>query len=261
MKRSLVLSFCGLFLAGALEAGVVEKSILYRQGLTVLEGFFAMPDDAVGPVPGVVVVHDWMGLSDVTRDSARRLAALGFAAFAADIYGKGVRPADTKGAMAESGKYKGDRRLLRARAKAALETLKKQKGVDASRCAAIGYCFGGAAVLEMARGQMPVKGVVSFHGSLDTPVPAKKITAKVLVLHGADDPFAPAEQVAALEKELKDAGADYQVVLYGGARHAFTNPQATGEPPMEGAKYDEKADRRSWKAMADFLDELFGGKP
>jgi dienelactone hydrolase len=213
LKRSFSWASLLMVLVTGLWAGVVEKTVDYKQGKTVLEGYLAYPDDLTGKVPGVVVVHEWNGLGDYAKNRAKMLAGLGYVAFAADIYGKGVRPTDVKGCMAESGKYKADRKLMRARAKAALEVLMRDKHVDVSKLAAIGYCFGGTVVLEMARAGMPLKGVVSFHGGLDTPTPAKKgsIKAKVLILHGADDPFVPGTQVMAVEKELKDAGTDWQV--------------------------------------------------
>jgi dienelactone hydrolase len=255
VRRLAVLSVVLLTTAQA-WAGVVEKKVEYKQGNTVLEGFLAFPEGSKGKAPGVVVVHEWMGPGDHVRRSARNLAAMGYVALAADIYGKGVRPSDVKGAQAESSKYKGDRALMRARAQAALDLLKKQKGVDASNVAAIGYCFGGTVVLEMARAGMPVKGVVSFHGGLDTPKPAPRVKAKVLVLHGGDDPFVPPDQVAAFQDEMRKAGADWQLVTYGGAVHSFTNPQATGKPNA-GAKYDERSDLRSWDALVAFLEEIF----
>ena len=147
---------------------------------------------------------------------------------------------------------------MRERAAAGLEVLKKQDKTDSSRTAAIGYCFGGMAVLELARSGADVQGVVSFHGGLDTPDlnGAKNIKAKVLVLHGADDPFAPAEHVTALDDELRQAGADYQIHLYGGAVHSFTEPEA-GNDPSKGAAYNESADKRSWEAMKQFFAEIF----
>jgi dienelactone hydrolase len=243
--------------ASSVSAAVVGKTVEYKQGGTVLEGYLAYPDNTLGKVPGVIVVHEWNGLGDYAQSRARLLAELGYVAFAADIYGKGIRPTDVKGCAAESAKYKGDRKLMRARAKAAYDVLRKDPRVDAMKIAAIGYCFGGTVVLEMARSGLPLKGVASFHGGLDTPVPSKmgSIKAKVLILHGADDPFAPADQVTAVEKELKAAGADYQVNLYGGAQHGFTNPDNKGVLP--GALYNEQADQRSWKALMQFFDEIF----
>jgi dienelactone hydrolase len=241
------------------RADVVKKTVEYRQGDTVLEGYLAY--DTAGPAkkPGVVIFHQWMGLTDYERMRAEQLARLGYVAFAADLYGKGVRPASPKDAGALAGKYRGDRPLLRARAQAALATLRQQPNVETEKVAAIGYCFGGGAALELARSGADVAGVVSFHGSLDTPTPqdARNIKGKVLVLHGADDPNVPRAAVLALEDELTAAKVDWQVVLYSGAVHAFTQPGA-GNDPSKGSAYDAEADRRSWQAMKDFFAELFG---
>jgi dienelactone hydrolase len=241
-------------LVGAAEAKVVTKTVEYRDGETVLEGYVAY-DDAAGQKPGVLVVHEWKGLDAYAKQRTEQLAALGYVAFAADIYGKGVRPKDPEDAGATAGKFKGDRALLRRRAQLGLEALAKQPGVDAARLAAIGYCFGGTTVLELARGGADVRGVVSFHGGLDTPEPAKALKAKVLVLHGAADPHVPDEQVLAFGKEMHAAKADWQLVAYGGAVHGFTNP-ANGDDPSKGAAYDAASDRRSWQAMRAFFDEV-----
>ena len=234
------------------QAGMVE----YRQGDTVLEGYLA--DAGGGQRPGVIIVHDWMGLGRFARAKADELARMGYVAFAADIYGKGVRPTNPKEAGEQAGKFKNDRPLLQTRINAALNTLLKDKHVDPIRVAAIGYCFGGTTVLELARSGADIAGVVSFHGGLDTPTPAapKSIHCKVLVLHGADDPYAPGAQVAAFENEMTKAGVDWQLIKYSGAVHAFTNPEA-GTDNSTGAAYNEKADKRSWEAMKQFFAEIF----
>jgi dienelactone hydrolase len=239
-------------------AAVQTKAVTYKQGDTTLEGYLAWDDASTGKRPGVLVVHQWMGLTQNERMRAEMLARLGYVAFAADIYGKGVRPTTPQEAGVLAGKYKGDRALYRARLKAGLDELLANPMVDAARVAAIGYCFGGTGALELARSGAAVAGVVSFHGALDTPTPedAKNIKAKVLVLHGADDPYAGIDQVAALEKEMRAGGVDYEVVLYGGAVHAFTQKEA-GNDNSKGAAYNEKADRRSWQAMQDFFAEIF----
>lgn len=179
--------------------------------------------------------------------------------FAADVYGQGVRP-QPPDAGKEAGKYKGDRALYRARLAAALDWLKADAHTEVTKVAAIGYCFGGTGVLELARSGADVAGVVSFHGGLDAApgfaASTGKIKAKVLVLHGAADPFAPAEQVAAFEKEFTTAKADWQLILYGGAVHAFTQKEA-GNDNSKGAAYNESADRRSWAAALSFFSECF----
>jgi dienelactone hydrolase len=250
-----------LLTAGAAHAKVQSQTITYKQGKVELEGYLAWDDATPAKRPGVLVVHDWMGISDHTKKEVDRLAELGYVAFAADIYGKGVRPTDPKAAGEQAGKFKNDRKLLRARARAGLDVLAKNKLVDTSHLAAIGFCFGGTTALELARDGAPLAGVVSFHGGLSTPTPqdAKNIKAKVLVLHGADDPNVPPDEVAAFEKEMRDAGVDWQLVAYGGAVHAFTVP-AAGNDNSKGAAYNAKADARSWQAMKDFFAEVFAAK-
>jgi len=242
---------------GALAAVRSEK-VDYRDGDTALEGLLCYDDAVKVARPGVLVVHDWMGISDETRRRCEMLVAEGYVAFAADVYGKGVRPANTQEAGQLAGKYKGDRALYRRRLAAGLDVLKRQGRVDPLRLAAIGYCFGGTGVLELARSGAEVRGVVSFHGGLDSPRPedGKAIRCKVLVLHGADDPYVPAADLAAFQDELRKAGVDWQMVSYGGAVHAFTNPGA-GSDNSKGAAYNALADRRSWAAMKEFFAEVF----
>jgi dienelactone hydrolase len=188
------------------------------------------------------------------------LAEMGYNVFAADIYGKGIRPQPPE-AGKQAGIFKGDRALFRKRLAAGLALLKSDERTDPAKVAAIGYCFGGTGVLELARAGAEVAGVVSFHGGLDASegFAAKPggVVAKVLVLHGAVDPYVPADQVAAFEKEMTAAEADWQLVSYGGAVHSFTHREA-GDDPSKGAAYDKVADRRSWTAMKAFFEELFG---
>ncbi|MCU0292788.1 MAG: dienelactone hydrolase family protein [Thermoanaerobaculaceae bacterium] len=256
MKTFLAIS--GLLLATVAGAAVRTQTLTYKQGDTVLEGYLAWDDSIMGKRPGVLVVHQWMGLSANERMRAEMLAKLGYVALAADVYGQGVRPATPKEAGALAGSFKGDRALLRARVSAGLDELRRQPMVDAKHVAAIGYCFGGTAVIELARSGADVAGVVSFHGGLDSPTPADgaRIKAKVLALHGADDPFVPPDQLGAFEKEMRDGGVDWQLVSYGGAVHAFTQKEA-GTDTSKGAAYNERADRRSWEAMESFFTELF----
>jgi dienelactone hydrolase len=233
----------------------------YKDGQTVLEGYLAYDDALSSLRPGVVVVHEWMGLGDHVKNNAQRLAGLGYVAFGADIYGKGIRPKTPQEAGKLAGTYKADRALLRRRVNAALTALRKQPNVDSRRLAAIGYCFGGTTVLELARSGADVQGVVSFHGGLGTPMPtdAKNIKGRVLALHGADDPNVPAEEVAAFENEMRAANVDWELVKFGGAVHSFTNPLA-GNDPSKGAAYNARADRRSWELLTNFLADLFEGQ-
>jgi len=232
-------------------ADIVTTSIEYEHDGTMLEGYLAYDDSVKGKRPGILVVHQWKGLTDYEKMRARMLAELGFVAFAADIYGKGLRPADNKEAAEFASRYRGDRKLMRARAMAALGALEKQKPVDPARTAVIGYCFGGTVALELARQGADMDGVITFHGGLDTPNPddARNIKGKVLALHGAADTVVPPEQVSAFTKEMTDAGVDWYMVTYAHAKHAFT---------QKGPNYNEAADRRSWAEMKTFLGEIFG---
>jgi dienelactone hydrolase len=249
-----------LAVIATVDGALVEKSVEYQHDGVVLEGFHVYDDAMEGRRPAVLVIHQWTGLSDYEKRRSRQLAELGFNVFAADIYGKGVRPQPPE-AGKEAGKYKNDRGLYRARLTAGLEWLKTEERSDPARIAAIGYCFGGTGVLELARAGTGLAGVVSFHGGLDAAegMAAKSgaVPAKVLVLHGAVDPYVPADQLAAFEKEMTGVGADWQLVSYGGAVHSFTHREA-GIDPSKGAAYDEKADQRSWQAMRSFFDEIFG---
>jgi dienelactone hydrolase len=261
MKQLIMLGIALALFGGRADAKVQHQLVEYKQGDTVLEGYLAFDDAAKGKRPGVLVVHAWMGLDDNARKRADMLAGLGYVAFAADIYGKGVRPktADEAGKLA--GTYKSDRKLLRARVNAGYDVLVKTAKVDAAKTAAIGYCFGGTTVLELARSGTAVSGVVSFHGGLDSPAPAdaKQIKAKVLVLHGAADPHEKPADFAAFQKELADAKVDWQLVEYGGAVHCFTDATA-GTDTSKGCAYDAVADARSWTAMKTFFDELFSAR-
>ncbi len=241
---------------GALQTRTVD----YSQGGQDLQGFLAYDDAFKGPRPGILVVHQWLGLTAYEKRRAEMLAQLGYVAFCADIYGVDKRPHDVGEAAAISSRFKSDRNLLRARVNAGLEVLREQTNVDTHKLAAIGYCFGGTTVIELARSGADIAGVVSFHGGLDSPTPSdgRNIRCKVLALAGADDPFQNANDLEAFENEMRNAGVDWQITFYGGAVHAFTQP----DPGFvhAGVKYNEKADHRSWQAMKDFFAELFPGQ-
>ncbi len=252
-------SFALLLLAVAapLRAEIKETPVEYQSGGVTCEGLHVVDTAKSGKLPSVLIIHQWTGLSDNEKMRARMLAELGYNVFAADIYGKGVRPLPPESAK-EAGKYKSDRKLYRERLLSALEVLSKNAHTDPTKVAAIGYCFGGTGVLELARSGAMVKGVVSFHGGLDSPTPADahNIKGKVLALHGADDPFVPAKDVAAFEKEMQDAKVDYKLVSYPGAVHSFTQ-KAAGDDNSKGAAYNEAADKASWAEMRAFFERLF----
>lgn len=235
------------------------ETIEYRDGDVVCEGFLAAPDASGAKRPVVLVAHPWAGQDDFARDRARMLADLGHVGFALDMYGKGRRgssPAENSALMQP---FVQDRRLLRRRILAAVAAASAHRLVDASRVAAIGFCFGGMCALDLARSAHPtVRGVVSFHGLLGAPgIGAQApITAKVLVLHPYDDPMATPDHVSALAQELTHAKADWQVHMYGHTLHAFTNPMAND--PASGMRYDERIARRAFASMEDFLEEAVG---
>src|SRR4051812_16671384 len=264
MSRIISLSLALLVLCIATKpasAAIKTMMVDYKEGDTQLSGYLAYDQERTDhgyKMPGVLVVHEWYGLNDYAKHRAEQLAALGYVAFAADIYGKGIVAKNTQEAGELAGKYKGDRELLRKRVTAALQTLRKQPNVETAKVAAIGYCFGGTTVLELARSGADVAGVVSFHGGLATPMPAQAGTlkAKILVCHGADDPFESDEELLGFRKVMQEAKADWQLIAYGNAVHSFTNPAQKGE--LKGAQYNAEADRRSWAAMKDFFNELFG---
>ena len=248
-----------LVLTSAAFAAVQTKTVEYRVGDQAHEGFLAWDDAQDAQKPGVIVIHEWWGNDDYSRSRARQLAELGYVGFAIDMYGKGKTTSDAKQAAAWSGEVKKDPTKAQALLKAGLDTLKLQPQVDARRIAAIGYCFGGGMALNIARWGMGVNGVVSFHGDLSNAAPdrnVKKITAKILVCHGAADTFVPQEQLDEFLREMAKAGAEVQVEVYPDAQHSFTNP-GVDKHGLQGAKYNEAADRKSWEDMKTFLRKLF----
>lgn len=260
--KKIICSLAGLLLVGVLfqsaGAAIVTRTVTYEHGGLTFEGFLAYDDAITTPRPGVLIIHQWMGLTDNERMRAEMLARLGYVALAGDVYGQGVRPRNTDEARAQTAGFYADRVLFRERVHAALATLKAQAQVDPARCAAIGYCFGGTGVLELARSGGEVAGVVSFHGGLKTSLPAGpgEVSGKVLVCHGAVDPYVPPAEVQGFVEEMEAAGADYQLIMYADAVHSFTQKEA-GDDPSRGAAYQAAADRRSWAHMKLFLQEAF----
>jgi dienelactone hydrolase len=232
----------------------------YQSGGKTSRGYLALPD-ASGPRPGILVVHEAPGLDDHVKRRAGMLAELGYVALAADLYGGGVVGKSPEEAFALMGPLREDPDLLRRRVRAGLDALAAVPGVDGGQLGAIGYCFGGYSVLELARTGAPVACVVSFHGLLETkrPAVAGAVKAKILACTGSADPIVPRDQVTAFEKEMIEAGTDWEVITYGGAKHAFTNT-AADSLPMPGFGYSPLADRRSWTAMRNLFDEVFGAR-
>ncbi len=236
---------------------MITKHIDYQDGNTALEGYLAY-NESDEPKPAVLVAHDWSGRREFACKAAERVAAMGYVGFALDMYGKGVFGADgdVEGNSALMNPYFTDRTLLRQRISAALDAVRQLPQVEPSRIAAIGYCFGGLCVLELARSGADVQGVVSIHGIFAPGnVANEKITAKVLCLHGHDDPMVPPEQVLAFETEMNQAGVDWQMHVYGGTMHAFTNPMANN--PDFGTVYKEVAANRAYLSITNFLNEIF----
>jgi dienelactone hydrolase len=257
----------GGFQISTANADIQVRTIEYKYKDTVMEGYLAYNDVAYGKRPGLLIGHTWSGIGPFMKERAEAYAKLGFVVFVPDIYGKGVRPERPPATAIEMKKYMDDRQLLRDRAIAGLDILRAQATVDPTKLLAAGYCFGGAIVLELARSGAELAGVVTFHGTLSNPTPedAKNIKARVLVLHGADDPAVPQKEVDAFEKEMRDASKerkakgdtelDWQLVAYGNTVHSFTDRSA-GDDNSKGSAYNETADKRSWAAMQVFFKEI-----
>ncbi|MDX6769385.1 MAG: dienelactone hydrolase family protein [Elusimicrobiota bacterium] len=255
MRLALLAALMAVAAAPA-SAIIKTRAVEYKHGEVTLSGWAAWEDGFKEKRPGVLVVHEWWGHGPYARKRAEQLAKQGYTAFALDMYGKGVLAKDHEEAGKLAGAFNNDRLAMRERALAGLAELKKLPFVDPQRLAAIGYCFGGTTVLELARAGTDLKGVASFHGNLASPTPAAETPkAKILVLHGADDGFVNAALPGFVE-EMRKVKADWQLVQYGGAVHSFTVPEA-GNDPSKGMAYDKRADERSWKALLAFFEELF----
>lgn len=231
-------------------------NIEYHHGDTLLEGYYAFDKKFQGKRPAVLITHDWSGHTEFTNKKAEKLAELGYVGFALDMFGKGKIGTTVEEKQQLIAPLVGNRTLLRDRMLAALETVKKIDIVDITRIGAMGFCFGGLCTLDLARSGADVLGAVSFHGLLNPPnLPSQPIKAKILALHGHDDPMVQPDQVLAFEKEMTAGKVDWQVHVYGNTQHAFTNPKAND--PKLGTIYNSLAEKRSWIAMKNFFAEVF----
>ena len=263
-RTFMALSIVSTF-ASAAWADVKTQVIPYEHAGTALEGHLAWDDSMEGRRPAVLVVHEWWGLSDYARRRAEQLAGMGYVAFALDMYGKGKVTEHPSQAGKWAGQVRKNMKDWQARAGSGLAVLQNHPLVDPKRIAAIGYCFGGASVLALTYGGSDLAGVVSFHGSLPVPSDeqAKQIKAKILICHGASDGFISEDGIQEFRSALEKGEADWQMVYYAGARHSFTNPDAD-QRGIDGLRYSQSADRRSWQHMQSFFDEIFaatGGSP
>ena len=261
MKHLLLALACLLLTSSPTLAAVHGSEVTYNDGAQQLKGYIAYDDALSGKRPGVLVVHEWWGHNEYARKRARMLAELGYTALAVDMYGDGKQAHHPDEAGKFAAEVSQNMPLARARFEAGMQLLRKQKTVDPKKMAAIGYCFGGGVVLNMARMGEDLKGVVSFHGSLGTDIPAQpgKIKARIVSFSGEDDPMITADKVAAFKREMESAGADYRVVTYPGAKHAFTNSEADelGKKFSLPLAYNAAADKDSWQQAMVFLYEIF----
>lgn len=262
MKQMITALLLLFFISQPAWSDIDGREITYKAGGTTFKGYLATEDHATGKHPGILVVHEWWGHNEYARKRARMLAELGYTALAVDMYGDGKQASHPEDANKFSSAVFQNMPAAKERFLAAMEVLKSQPGVDGTQIAAIGYCFGGGVVLAMARMGVDLDGVASFHGSLNTPAPAKKgaIKGKVLVLNGAADPFVKAEDISNFKKEMTSAGVDFKLVNYPDAKHAFTNPEADSNAQkfnFSALQYNEVADRESWAEMQKFFEDIF----
>jgi dienelactone hydrolase len=256
MKKLLL----SLLVIMTVQANAQLKAVAYKDGSQNLNGFSIAPEQPNKKKAGVLILPAWMGIDNHSNEVAQKLAKEGYYAFVADIYGEGNYPADREAAGKQSGYYKSHPEDYQRRIRLAMDQL-IQAGADKNNIIVIGYCFGGTGALEAARGGLPVKGVVSFHGGLgkDASRTNGKINTKVLVLHGADDPHVPQKDIEQFQNEMRDGNADWQMIYYSNAVHAFTEKEA-GNDNSKGAAYNKKADERSWEHFMMFINEVVGNK-
>jgi dienelactone hydrolase len=259
MKIRLVLIVLMAIVTGTtVHAKVLTKPVSYQHEGLELEGYLAYDDSIEGKRPAVLVVHEWWGLNDYVRKRVAQLAAMGYVAFGLDMYGKGKVTKHPQQAAEWMKQVNSNIDLWQQRALAGLEVLKKEPKTDTARIAAIGYCFGGATVQQLAYSGARIKGVVSFHGSLLPPTEdqAKGAKAKILICHGASDPFMEEGAVQNYTSAMERSALDWQMIIYGAAKHSFTNPEAD-QVGMNALQYSKSADQRSWEHMKGFFDEIF----
>ena len=264
MVTRLLSAALALLLSHSALSEIVTVELNYRHGDTEMRGMLAYDDASKEPRPGILVVHEWWGQNDYARERARKLAALGYTALAVDMYGDGKTAAHPDDAGKFASAVGGNLPLAKARFEAALSALREQPTVADDKIAAIGYCFGGGVVINMARLGTDINGVVSYHGSIATSEPAGPgdVRTRVLVFNGAKDPLVTAEQIEAFKSEMDAAGADYEFVNYPGAQHSFTNPGADKKGKEFGLPlvYDAEADQDSWKRTQAFFDQIFAAR-
>jgi dienelactone hydrolase len=260
MGRFLVVAMSVMMMTASTFAAVQTKSVTYKDGDTELQGYLAWDDAVQGKRPGVLIVHEWWGLTEYPKMRAEKLAAMGYVAFALDMYGKGKIAQNPKEAGEWAGHMRGDIEQWRKRAMVGLEQLKQAEHVDTAKLAAIGYCFGGSTVIQMGLAGADLKGVVSFHGAIPsvTSDDFKKDKAKILICHGGADSFVPMENVQNFEKAAKQASVDCRVIVYEGATHSWTNPKADEFGAKFGmpVKYHAENDAKSWADMKKFFDDV-----
>ena len=257
MQKLIITTLLSLFVSYS-QAAIKVETVSYHDGQTKLQGFIYWDDAIQTQRPGILVIHEWWGLNEYSKNRAKMLAELGYVAFAIDMYGKDKATQHPEQAKEWMGIATANIDQWRSRANLALELLKKHPKVNSEKTAAIGYCFGGSTVMQLAYSNAGLDGIVSFHGSLPLIETGKTnpINAKILIAHGNKDPFLPEGHVAKFLTELDSVGADWEMITFGNTEHSFTNPQADSYG-IKGVRYNEQADQRSWQLMQNFFNELF----